>query len=231
MPSPHCYGSLQVCATRIAALEANGQADPGASNGYISSDLIQADISLEIEEGDEFIVKSGCGNICQTFRDCDRIKRATIAIELCVLDSEMISLMVQNGTLFTDAGTGDAIGFELPAFDVDCPNGVSVEFWSKAWDGTAQATPPFLGGSVAYYHWVFPKVRWQLGDLTLENEILRIPLNGIAEENPNISIDGPFNDWNVDVAAAGGITNVGGWFLDDTLPTAECGFVTVPAAS
>ncbi len=229
---PHCFGSLQVCATRVGKLDVNGAPDPGANNGYVTDALIQAGVTLDIRDGDEFELINGCGGICQTFKDCDRILRASISLELCTLDSELISLLLPNGQLFTDTGTGDAIGFELPPSDEDCPFGTSLELWTKAWDQNQQATPPFLGGStIAYFRFFFPKVRWQLGDLTLENEILRLPVNGIAEENDQITVNGPFNDFNVDVAAQGGITNVGGWFLDGTIPTAQCGFIPVPAGS
>jgi hypothetical protein len=227
MPSPHCYGSLQVCALRVAALDASGAPLPGASNGYVSDSLIQASVSLELETGDDFTLKNGCGAICQTFRDCDRIKRAAVDLELCTLDSELIALLIGAGTLFTDTGTGDAIGYELPSSAIDCPDGVSLELWTKAWDGASQAAAPFLGAP-SYYHFVFPKVRWQMGDLTMENEIMSIPLTGIADENPGMDADGPFDDWNADIILAGGFTTVGGWFLDDTLPTAACGYIAVP---
>jgi len=227
MPTPHCFGSLQVCALRIAALDSSGAPLAGASNGYVTDALIQASVSLELNTGDEFVLKNGCGAICQTFRDCDRILRASVDLELCQLDSELISLLIGGGTLFTDTGTGDAIGYELPNSTIDCPDGVSLELWTKAWDGSSQAAAPFLAAP-SYFHFVFPKTRWQMGDLTMENEIMTIPLTGIADENPGMPTNGPYDDWNVDVAAAGGITNVGGWFLDDTLPTATCGFVAVP---
>jgi len=227
MPTPHCFGSLQVCALRAAKLDASGVPEAGASNGYITDSLIQAGISLELETGDDFTLKNGCGAICQTFRDCDRIKRASVDLELCQLDSELISLLLDSGTLFTDTLSGDAIGFALPGSTVDCPDGVALELWTKAWDGSAQAEAPFLLAPT-YFRFVFPKVRFQMGDLTLENDIMRIPLVGIADENPNMPSDGPFDDWNADVDSAGGITTVGGWFMDDTLPTATCGFIAVP---
>lgn len=231
MPEPHCFGSLQVCATRVAALDAAGTPLAGTDNGYVTDALIDLNTTVDLSEADEFELKNGCGAVCQTFRDCDRIKRFDLAAEFCELDSELISLLIQTGELFTDTGTGDAIGFEFPNVDVACPNGVSYEIWTLAWDRTAQAIPPFLAPSIAYWHWVFPKVRWQIGDLTFENEIQRVPLNGVAEVNPGMDADGPFNDWNADVVLAGGITNAAGFFLDDTIPTANCGFIPVPAQS
>lgn len=224
----HCYGSLQVCALRVAALTAGGAPDPGVDNGYVSDAIIQATIGVEVEEGDELILKNGCGALCQTFKDTDRIKRATVDLELCQLDAELIQLLI-GGDLFSDTGTGDTIGYQLPFVADAAPNGVCLELWSKAWDGASQATPTFLGGNAAYFHWVFPLTKWQMGDMTLENDILTVTTNGFGTENSSMWVGGPYNDWNVDVENAGGITAAFGWFFDDVLPTAECGFVEVPA--
>jgi hypothetical protein len=231
MAEPHCYGSLQVCALRVAKLDAAGSPDDGASNGYISDALIMARITTEVEEGDEFTLKNGCGAICQTFKDCDRVKRVPVEMELCQLDSELLSLLT-NGSNIIEISTGDSIGYELPEADTACSNGVSLELWTKAWDGSYQATAPTFGGTTeTWWHWVLPNVKFQIGDLTLENEILKVPVKGFGNENPRITADGPFDDWPSDIVARGGITSSAGWFLDDTLPTAECGFVNVPSAA
>lgn len=230
MSEPHCYGSLQLCRLRAALLLPSGAPDDGANNGYVTTAAISAGISLTLKEGDDLELIDGCGNVCQSFKDCDRIKRATVELDLCILDSELISLLIGGGTLFQQSG--DAIGFGLPGIDADCPNGVALELWTKAWDGAVQATPPFLGGTTnAYWKFVFPKVKFQLGDMTLENGFAHFPLTGIAEENPNITANGPFNDWPTGVANAGGVVTSMGFFLEDDLPAAACGFIAVPSGS
>lgn len=229
MGEPHCYTPLQLCATRVALLDTAGSPDNGASNGYITDAVIKADFSPEIEEGDEFTLKNGCGNICATFKDNDRLKRVTIDLELCHLDAELISLLV-GGTLIQSGG--DTIGYMFPGVDDNPPPGVCFEAYQKAWDNSAQGTPPFLGGNTAgWIHWVFPKVKFQISDWTEENEFTVFTLTGFAEENPRITQNGPYDDWDPAVVAMGGITNMGGWFLDDTLPTAQCGFVSVTSAA
>ena len=228
MPNEHCFGSLQVCALRVAKLVTSGAPDPGASNGYISDAIIQAGVSVELEEGDDFTMKNGCGAICQTFKDCDRVSAANISLELCQLDSELISLLLGT-SVFDDSG--DTIGTRLPAVEDACPAGTSLEVWSKAWDGTEQAVPTTTSPDVAYWHWVFPRVKWSLGDFTLENDFATISAEGIGEENDTLTVDGPYNDWPAAVAAGGGVPTVMGWFLESTLPTAVCGFTTVPATS
>lgn len=233
MPEEHCFGSLQVCRLRAARLDANGSPLTG-TYGYVSDALVEATVDLEIEEGDKLTQKNGCGNICQTFRDCDRITGASLELKLCHLDAELISFLTGSTVIrdLSGTGQGDAIGMEFPASDDDCPNGVSLELWTKAWDNTQQATPPFLGGgTIAYFHFVFPRTKFQMGQMKFENDFMEIPVSGFANENSRITANGPFDDWPADIAARGGFTNVGGFFLDDTIPTASCGAISVPSAA
>lgn len=230
--SANCVGSLQVCRLRVAQLTAGGLPDAGVDTGYTSDAIIQANISVELESGDDFVLKNGCGNLCQTFKDADRVKRVNIDMELCQLDSELVGLLVGADT-FVDM-SNNTLGAALPSSTDTPSNGVALELWTKAWDSNQQANASLIGGSsndVLYFRWFFPFVRFQLGAMTLQNDILRIPVAGYGQENDDMPSEGPFQDFPTAVDTAGGITTAGGWFLDDTLPAAQCGYITVPAVS
>lgn len=233
MSEPHCYGSLQTVAVRVAQLDANGSPATG-TNGYVTDAIIDATLSAELEEGDEFTMKNAQGGICQTYKDCDKLKRITVEMNLCHLDSELLALLV-GGSVIRDlggAGVGDAIGFEVPDVSDPCTNGVSLELWTKAWDSSTQATPPFAGGtSIVYFHFVLPKVKFQIGDLTFENDFMTVPVTGFGESNPRVTSNGPFDDWPADVVARGGITKPLGWFFDETVPTPTCELISVSSAA
>jgi hypothetical protein len=217
--SANCVGSLQVCRIRVASLTAGGVPDEGSDTGYVSDAIIQANLSVELESGDDFVLKNGCGNLCQTFKDSDRVKRVNIDMEFCQLDSELVGLLV-NADTFYDAGEDVTIG--------------ALDLWTKAWDSNQQANASLIGGSssdVLYFRWFFPYVRFQLGNMTLQNDILRIPVAGYAQENDDMPVDGPYQDFPTAVQSAGGITTPGGWFLDDSIPAAQCGYIAVPAPS
>lgn len=228
MPSdPHCYTPLQLCGLRVAQLDASGAPDPGATNGYSTDAAISAGITLEFSAGDEFELKNGCGSVCATFEDCDKLKRAELSIDLCSLDAELLSLLVDGSTLFTQSG--DSIGWEAPPLSTPCPYGVSVELWAKAWNLDNQALAPYLGGATpSYFRFFFPKVSFRPGDITLENEFARTPVVGKASPNPSMTDAGPFNDFPTGVSSVGGITGLYGWFIDDAPPAAVCGFIEVP---
>jgi hypothetical protein len=228
MANPTCFASLQACALRVARLSAAGAPESGAENGYVSEAIIDLTVAVELTEGDEFEVKNGCGVICATFKDVDRIKRLNLTLNLCQLDFYLIDFLTEGGLI--ESG-GLPVGFEYPSVTAAAQNGVSLEVWTKAWDGTEQAVPAFTSPNAAYNHWVFPKTKWVLGDITMENDLMVVPVTGFGEENSQITANGPFNDWPAAVANHGGITRVGGVFYDDTLPTATCAPEAVPAGS
>lgn len=228
-----CFGSLQVCAYRITQLNSNGTAWAGANHGLANNTLIDATVEVDLEAGADLTMKNGCGSICQTFKDCDRIKGVNITLNLCALDSKMIQMMV-GGWAFIDstgAGAQDVIGYELPASDEACTAGVALELWTKAWSGSSQAAPAFASGSPVYFHWVFPKTTWSIGSLNMEDDFMTVPLIGYGVANARMSANGPYDDWPVDIAAGGGINNAGGWFFDTTIPTASCELITVSSAA
>lgn len=218
MPAPNCYGSIQACRLRIGALDDSGAPDPGLTNLVVTDALIQVQTSYEIETGQEFTQKNGCGEICQTFKEEDKIKRVNLELQLCQLDYELLVLMLGataiNGTDLVSAGSA-VIGYDLPSSTAGTSNGVSMEAWTKAWDGGSQ--PNSFGGDPLYHHFVWPKTTWVPGQRTLQSGILVVPLTGIGTENPAIG-DGPANDFP--------FTNPSGAeqaFLDDTIPEAACG--------
>ena len=224
-----CLGSLQVCRIRVAKLTAGGTPDWGAGNGYISDAIIQADLSVELSSGDDFELKNGCGDIAQQYKDCDRPKRVNIDIEFSQLDSELVGLLTNSDT-FYDAGEDVTIGGQLASSTDPCPYGVALEMWTKAWNSNQQANASLIGGSssdVLYWRWFFPFVRFQIGNMTLQNDILRIPVTGYAQENDDMVSYGPYYDFPAAVQNAGGITTSMGWFLDDELPAAQCGYIEV----
>lgn len=227
MSGPTCFGSLQLCAARAALLDASGRPVAGAANGYVQTGLITATIGIEQTDANDKTKTNGCGRTCQTFTSKPTFKSATLGQALCELDLQWAQLLT-GGALVPHAESGDFFGWEFPGTD-DEPPDVSFEFWTKAWDGSSQATPDSTGEEAAYWHWCFNKTSWTLDDMTAEDDFLELALTGIGTENPNMPAHGPFDDWPDDLAAYGGFTTAGGIFLDATLPTGECSFIEVPA--
>ena len=217
-----CLSSIRAERLRVAKLQASGAPLAGPDNGYVSDAQVSVDIGLEIEEGDEIIQKNGGGRLCASFKDVDRVKNATVDIDLCQLDVELLA-MATGGTVIGDP----PMGYMPPSGQQSLENPVCVEIWTRAWDGGSQASLPD-GSTAAYWHFVFPSVKFTPGEFTLDENTHIFPISGTSQENQAITPNGPFNDWPTPVQDVGGITRVYGVFIDSEPPDAVCGAATIP---
>jgi hypothetical protein len=222
-----CYASIELAALRIATLTTSGAPSTGANKGYVTDSAIQLGVTVEVEAGTEFTQKNGLGAICATLKQPDTVKRVTLALELCQLDSQLLALLTGGASI---SSGGNVVGMQLPAVGATPPN-LCVEAWTKAWDGGQQAIDPVTSPAASYFHFVFPLVTWVQGQFTMEEGFMVVPVTGSGSENSAITANGPFDDWPTYVANAGGITRIGGWFLDDDVPTATCAAISVSSAA
>lgn len=225
--SSTCITSLDLCAIRVSKLTEGGAPIAGASNGYVSDAPVTLGVTVEVESGEVKTQKNGCGQLMFTLREEDQISGLSLALEVCQLDAYLAEIMAEC-ELFTSGG--NAIGFQLPAVGASV-DPICFEGWTKAWEVDHQYVAPFTDPLATYIHWVFPYNRWVPDAFTLEHELLVLPLNGVGRENPSITANGPFDDWPAPVVARGGVTRLGGWFFDSTLPTADCDYVAVTSAA
>jgi hypothetical protein len=236
---PNCFGVLQCAASRFSSLTGTGAPNTGNNNGYVTTNLMSADVKADIEKGADETIINALNNVCQEFRDCDRLKSIDLTIEVCSLEPDLLNLLL-GGVKFTSPGSGvysaaqsgRAVGLQFPLPTDPCNNGVCVEFWQLAWDSSSQATSSlFTATSLTYVHWVFPKILFQISDFKISDKFTTFKLNGIARVNPKITANGPFDDWDLAVANAGGVTGLGGFFYDDEFPAAACNLINVPSAA
>jgi hypothetical protein len=227
--SSTCITSLDLCAIRVAKLNAaSGAPVAGASNGYVSVAPQKLEVTVEVEKGDEKTVKNGCGALMAILNESDKIKSISFATDYCQLDAELME--IKTGAAVFSSG-GNAIGYQLPAVGDEPPH-VCFEAWSKAWDVDHQYISPFTDPDGTYIHWVFPNTQWVQDKFTLEHDLLVVPVNGKGSENPSITANGPFDDWPSAIANAGGVTRLGGWFFDDTIPANDdCEYIAVTSAA
>lgn len=225
-----CYTSLQLCALRVAQLSASGRPTvPGTNKGYVTDAAIKLQVSIQLRAGKDLEQQNGCGAVCAAFKQPDRIKRVDLAMDLCQFDAQLVAMLCAGGVI---SSGGNAIGYQFPPTtgSVD-PLPLCIEAWSKAWQGNQQAVPTFTTPAAAYIHWVFPFTLWTHGQFTIEDALMVVPVQGQGQENRNITVNGPFDDWPAAVATAGGITQVGGWFLDPNLPSVACNYINTTSAA
>lgn len=211
---PTAYTPLQLCAIRVARLDATGVPNPGAHNLYTECSPIDLSLTPIISAAESFEQKSGCGDICATFEGYDRTKGFTLAMTLCHLDAELIE-MLTGGTVLTRSGSD--VGYMAPAANAAAPTGVCVEAWSKMWDAEQQAV---VSGKPGYFQFAFPKTTWAIGNLQLKDGIVTVPLTGKGVANSNF-YNGPGNDWPTAITSSFAWQQVGG------LPTCTNGYGTL----
>jgi hypothetical protein len=223
-----CHTSVDLCAIRVSSLTTAGAPVAGADNGYVSVAPQKLDVTINTQKSNSDTQNNGCGTLMGVLTDPETIQDISFSIDLCQLDSDLISLMT--GAVLYESG-GNAIGYQFPAVGSTPPN-ICFEGWSKAWDVDQQLVAPFTSPNATYLHWVFPNTQWVQDKFTLEHKVLIVTIKGTGKENSHITANGPFNDWPTAVANAGGVTRMGGWFYDGTIPSNDdCDFVTVTSAA
>ena len=210
-----CPGQIQACAMRISKLDGSGVPNPGAQNMYVTNSLITLGYTAEVAVGDDVEVRNACGEVCLSYKDCDRLKRLNVEITLCKPDPELMEVLVGGTRLVS----GDAVGYAFPQLNAtSCPQGVSIELWARAVNSAGSPDDLF-----PYNWWVFPRVYLQHNAATFENGPFQPQFSGFAIENENW-FDGPLNDWPV------ASTRVAQMIPTDDIPTPSCGYAAIAAS-
>lgn len=215
-----CAGSVQLCALRVARLDAAGVPSPGANNLYVTDAMARLKVDPVIKEGTEIQAPNGCGVNVVDYKAPSSYRRLDVELELVVPDPELEELLI-GGTVLTLGGA--TVGHMMPALATAFgENGVSLEGWSKA----------IIGGKLAtvnpYHRWVLPLVNnWRFGTRELSDGNLATVLQGEGYENVNW-YDGPLNDWYglTDIDMTSAMAHV----RDTSIPDASCGYQTLAAS-
>jgi len=179
-------GSLFALGMRVTKLDQTGRPLVGPNNSYKTDALIQAQIGLEYEDGDEIVQKNGAGIICLTYKAPDSLKRGTITgLQICTPDPNVLAFMTGGNVLERGAAQ---VGYQAPEVGSDPnPNGFSLELWTRA----------IIDGAYSgYFWWVLPRANVRpSGDWSLSGSDPLVPeFEGTCTQNPNW-LDGPQNDW------------------------------------
>lgn len=218
-----CFSSAKLCVLRVSRLDASCGCVYGNYNGAITSGIVRLDASPEYITGQEYVLQNGCGDICVNFRDCDRLKRINLQMELCTRDMELLEILT-GGSIYTQTIDEQTVttGFYRRGIGASCPSPVALEIWTRAVDNSG--TCPDDTNAFSWWHIVYPKATFTLGDSTFENGVATVKLTGYAEANSNFGT----GCWD-DFPASVDVTSPEYFFLESTNPPAtSCGYVTVP---
>jgi hypothetical protein len=181
-----CFRALQGIAMRVTRLDACGTPVIGAKSTVVSESFVTFGAAAEIEDPDEFTVKTANGRLCLSETGCPTLKRMNISFEVCRADPEMFE--IAGGTTLVLDAEDNAVGYRVNSELGDCPR-FALEIWSRVpIDDCASE-----GGSQQWVYFLFPFVtNGRLGDVTIENGPVTFVLTAESQPNPNWGA-GPYN--------------------------------------
>lgn len=214
-----CGPSWGICAVRITRVDSLGNVIAG-DNAYVSDKQISVAQNANIETGNTFSLRNGCGCGLSRKRAPNIFNWWEFVFTKAELEPEMESFLLGAETI--EDGS-DVVGIAWPG-ELACDDNepaVAFEFWTQHLSGSGQdLTFPWV-------HHVYPMTVWSLGDGTFEEEYHRPVLNGFSITNEQWG-DGPYSDGPPD---SQNIAEGGRWFTDVDPPTADCAAVNVTATS
>jgi hypothetical protein len=220
MAQDGCFQSFFVCAMRVTRLSSTGAPLTGVNDGYLAKAPVMVTVTPDRETGVELTAQNGCGALCAYYKQQDQLKKYDINFELCDLDNELIEILTEESLITV---VGETVGREfrrVGACQTTQTVGVALEFWSNRWDSCAP--PTGAAGASPYWHWFFPRAYLQVGETTMENDFMKVPIEGYLQENPNFDAgvwtENPFP------AAAAPLLSMGAVIEDSSIPTAACGY-------
>lgn len=215
-----CGVSFGLCAARVTVLDEDGNAVGGAGNTYTTDKPVTISLSPNIETGNTFSLKNGCGCSLSRFKSVDIFNWFEFTFNNGALEPEMMSMMLGTTGIVNGAdNVGMHFGSALGCSDAE-PT-VAFEFWTKHINGNSQdADYPWI-------HWVFPKTVWQVADNTAEEDFQQTAMSGFSRSNPRWG-SGPYGDGPPD---GSDVVEGAFWKTNVTPPTADCASGSVTPGS
>lgn len=221
----NCGVSFGVCRVRVTRVDAAGNVSGTTDNSYVTDAVTQVTLTPNIETGDTFSQRNGCGCKVASFKANDTFNFFELSFQNSKLEPALQALLlggVNSGDLTILDGS-DVVGAAFPSA-LECDEeepAVAFEFWTQHVVGSGQ------DGLHPWIHFVFPKTVWQLGDNTFEEGIALPTMTGFTRSNSNWG-DGPYGDGPPD---SQDISEGGWWKTADTPPEAVCDLGNVTPSS
>lgn len=208
-----CGVSFDICRIRVTSVDVAGNVTGAA---YVSDNPISVSLNPNIETGNSFSVRNGCGCSIARKKAADIFNWFEFTFNQAALEPEMMALMLGAATI--DSGP-DAVGMHFGSAlgcDED-PAAVSFEFWTKHWVGSG------VDALLPWVHWVFPSTTWQLGDNTFEEGPAQPVVTGFSQANNAWGI-GPYADGPPDASS---VVEGAWWKTATDPPVADCAAIVV----
>jgi hypothetical protein len=215
----NCGVSFGICRLRVTRLDDSGNVIAG-NNAYVTDKVMSVSVTPNIETGNSFSVRNGCGCKIASKKFPDTLNWFEFSFQDAAFEPELIAFMTGSPTITDGADVVGWAGAGALACDEQNPI-VAFEFWTQNYDGSG------LDATYPYFHFVYPATTWVFADNTFEEGPAQPTLTGISQSNNNWG-DGPYGDGPPD---GEDISEYGIWATSDPLPAAACAAVAVTSVS
>jgi len=206
----NCGVPYGLCAVRVTELDSEGNAE---GDFAVSRNPITVGFNPNIDQGQQFISRNGCGCAIARIRSNDVFNWFELSFGQDALMPELESLLVDELPILDGADVVGVNGVSALECDEEAVT-VAFEMWAQHYVGSGRDSIH------RFVHWVFPRSRWQRGNNTISEGIGRTNLTGFSQTNA-LWGSGPYSDGPPD---GQDVTEWAYWKTNDEMPDAvACG--------
>lgn len=185
--STHVFTPILGKRIRVTEVDNCGRVIAGPDGTNVVTDgFITVNLSSEVEEGTEVILKKANGGICVNEKFSDSFKRFTTTIEFCGVNPDLLAITT-NAERYHDAG-GDVAGFTVPEGEIN--KFFALELWTGLTGQTCEE-----GADDASGYLLLPFIQsGVVGEIVIDGEnAVTFSLSGAYTKGGNQWGKGPFN--------------------------------------
>lgn len=167
-----CFTPFKIPRVRATKLDACGVPVESACSSVTTDGIITVEMTMEMEDREDFYQKNGDGEFCVQEADSPKLKWINLVLTFCNVDPELVNLLTASPLVMSDADEPEAIGYRTRAGVVS-----TVNFAFEGWNRTAGSSA-CNGSQVAYLYNLWPwVVDGVMGDVTYQNGTANFVVN------------------------------------------------------
>lgn len=159
----HCFIPMLGKRLRATELDECGAVTLGTSRAVVTDGFITINLTSEVEDGTEILVRNAAGQLCVNEKMSDSFKRFTVEADFCGVNPDLLSITT-NAEPYEDYA-GDVAGFTVP--EGEMTKKFSLELWMGM---SGQACAPGATGEASGYMLLPFLQAGVLKDITIDGE-------------------------------------------------------------
>lgn len=163
---------------RIIKLDTCGVPVTGAGGQVVTDGFVQVAVSQDYEDGTEYQLRNASGAFCINDIGPDQFKRASLDIQFCSVDPDIVNLITGSTVIVTGA---PATGTGFWVTEGNVTQRFSLEVWQTVSGQACGAT-----SNPNRVYWAFPNLfAGRFNDFTIQDDVLEWTLSAkTAQANP-----------------------------------------------